>query len=369
MHVLRGLEILLLDIDRAIRIIRETEAEVDVVPNLMRGFSIDEVQAEFIAEIKLRQLNRQYLLKRTKDIEQLEHDIQELKKLADSSKRQEQYIKKQLQDISKKYGKERLTQLVATEDVEQIDAEDLIEDYNLKVFLTSEGYLKKLALTSLRSAGDLKLKDDDRIVQEIETTNKSEIIFFSNQAQVYKMWLHDIPDNKPSEFGSYTVNLLELDEGERIIAIHVPDETYSGEFLLGFQNGKVARFPVSVYETKTNRRKLVNAYYDGSPIVSVTWLADGASCDVAALSDQERMIVFESNLISLKRTRTTQGNQALASRKGSKMIALSPVDEIKGFDDPSYYRVRKLPAAGRFLKEKELAVRQLSLDDLKENSE
>lgn len=361
LHLLRALESILLDIDRAIRIIRRTEREEDVVPHLMAAFSIDEKQADYVAEIKLRHLNREYLLKRTEEIAGLEDEIRKLERILSSSARLDAYIKKQVTAYSEKFGRERLTSLVEAEKVETVEAEEMIEDYRLKIFFTREGYLKKLPLTSLRSAGELKLKENDEIIQEFEGSNKSELLFFSSKAQVYKLKAYEISDHKPSEFGDFTPNILEMDEDETIRFVYLCDEEYSGCLLLAFENGKAVKLEVKAYETVNRRKKLVNAFYGGAPLSALFPLKDENDVgDCLMISDQQRMILFEGNMIPLKKTKSSQGIQVMSLRKGFKMteMRLTSPEEAEKL---AYYRVRSLPAAGRFIKDEWMKDQQLSL--------
>lgn len=365
LHILKGLEAILLDIDKAIKIIRQTEKDSQVIPRLMQGFSIDEIQAEAVAEIKLRQLNQEYIIRRIKDIEELETEIKRISQIIGNKKKLNQEIKKQLKDVAKKYGRERLTQIVDEEKIEVAEEEDFIEDYNLKFFFTAEGYLKKLALTSLRSAGDLRLKENDRIVQDIEATNKSEVLFFTNQGEVYKMHAYDIEDSKPSELGEYTPNLLELEKDEEVIAIHVTDEEYAGYLILGFADGRCVKISVDNYYTKTNRRKLRNAFYDGSPLIGILYQAEeNSGKDIIMQNDQDRMILVGSDRIRLKATRNSQGNRIMTSRDDHLVDFMGFADQFPDKYDLDYYRVRTLPAAGRFIKEEDMAAKQMSLTEI-----
>ncbi|MGI6334121.1 MAG: DNA gyrase subunit A [Saccharofermentanales bacterium] len=359
LHLLKGLEKILLDIDKAIRIIRETEKEADVIGNLMVGFDIDVPQAEFVAEIRLRQLNRQYILQRTADIQTLTDEINDLQQTLERRERIDRLIIKQLEDVSKKYGRPRRTRLIHEADVEELSDHEMIEDYRLKIFLTEHGYLKKLPLTSLRSAGELKTKEEDRIIQELEGKNKSDLLFFSDRGLVYKLKSYEIKDHKPSEFGEYTPNLLELEEGERILFIHLTED-YSGWLLFGFANGKVARIPLEAYQTKTNRKKLVNAFSVVSPLVNMYHLEEDE--DFFLSSNTRKGLVFNSGSVPVKATRTAQGVQIMLSRKGSQVISLQRLSEA-GITEPKFYRTRTLPAVGSNIRENTLKKRQLSLDE------
>jgi len=362
LHLLEGLELILLDIDKAIRIVRETEKESDVVPNLMAGFSIDELQAEYVAEIRLRQLNRQYILQRTKDIATLKKEIEELERLMSDLELIDAHIIKELERIAATYGRDRRTGIVQSHHVAPVEAVDLIDDFNLKLFLTEHGYIKKIPLTSLRSAGELKTKEEDQIVSSQEGHNKTDVVFISDRSCVYKLKGYDIRDHKPSDLGEFTPNLLSLEEGERIIFVRMTDD-YSGHLLFGFANGKIARIPLSAYETKTNRKKLVNAYSDVSPIVSVRYLPADTDEELVAISSLRKALVFNTKNIPLKTTRSTQGVSVLAAKKGSTMTALVPLAE-SGIADPRYYRSKNLPAIGTYLKDETLVNRQVELETL-----
>lgn len=360
LHLLRGLEKILLDIDKAVRIVRETEKESEVVPNLMLGFDIDATQAEFVAEIKLRQLNRQYILQRTADISNLEKEIADLQDTLENREKIDKLIVRTLESVSKKYGRERLTGLVLEEDVDELADHQLIEDFRLRLFLTSHGYLKKIALTSLRSAGELKTKEDDQIVQEIEGKNKSDLLLFSDRGNVYKMKCFEIKDHKPSDLGEYTPNLLSLEEGERIIFIHMTED-YTGSLLYGFASGKVSKVPLVVYETKTNRRKLVNAYSQNSPLVAMYHIQEDE--DFVAMSNIRKALVFNSQAVPVKSTRSSQGVQVLLSKKGSQMVTFKRLSE-SNIADAQYYRNKHIPAVGSYIKENTLVDRQLGLDGI-----
>jgi len=358
LHLLRGLEKILLDIDKAIRIVRETEKEADVVPNLMAGFDIDAVQAEYVAEIRLRQLNRQYILQRTADIKTLLDEIADLQATLENRERIDRLIVRQLEAVAKKYGQKRLTRLVHEDDVEILTDHQMIEDFRLRLFLTEHGYLKKLALTSLRSAGELKTKEDDQIIQDLEGKNKADLLLFSDRGNVYKMKCFEIKDHKPSDLGEYTPNLLSLEEGERIVFIHLTDD-YTGYLLFGFASGKMAKVPLSAYETKTNRKKLVNAYSVNSPLVAIHHLLEDT--DLVAISSIKKVLVFNSSAVPLKPTRTTQGVQVLLSKKGSKMVSCRRLADSE-IVEPQYYRNKNLPAVGSYIRESTLSNRQLGLE-------
>ncbi len=358
LHLLQGLEKILLDIDKAVRIVRETEKEADVVPNLMQGFGIDAIQAEFVAEIRLRQLNRQYILQRTADIKTLEDEIADLQATLESRERIDKLIIRTLESVIKKYGRPRLTRMVHEDDVDELTDHQLIEDFRLRLFLTGHGYLKKIALTSLRSAGELKTKEDDQIVQELEGKNKSDLLLFSDRGNVYKLKCFEVKDHKPSDLGEYTPNLLSLEEGERIVFMHLTED-YSGQLLFGFASGKFAKVPLNAYETKTNRKKLVNAYSVVSPLAAIFHLT--ADEEFVALSSIRKALVFNSSFVPEKTTRNTQGVQVLLSKKGSTLVSCRRLSE-SGIADAQYYRNKTIPAVGSYLKEGTLVDRQQSLD-------
>lgn len=362
LHLLRGLETILLDIDKAIHIIRETEKESDVIPNLMEGFSIDALQADYIADIRLRQLNRQYILQRVADIERLVDEISELEAILSDRSRIDDTIISQLEAVIKKYGQPRISRVVDEEDVEQMTEIEMIDDFRLRLFLTEHGYLKKLALTSLRSAGELKTKDDDQIMQDLEGHNKSDVLCFSNRGNVYKIKAHDIPDHKPSDLGEYTPNLLELEQDELIVFIHITDDDYAGQLLFGFANGKVARVPLDAYQTKTNRRRLVNAYNTVSPLVAIHYLAPEAEDEFLAASQAGKVLVFDSRLVPLKATRSNQGVKVMTVRKGDSMARLVRLADSE-LADGKGYRKRKIPAVGSYIRDDDLAERQIGLEE------
>ena len=358
LHLLMGLKKILLDIDKAIAIIRGTEQEALVVPNLMEGFKIDQVQSEFIAEIKLRNLNKEYILNKVSETENLIKEIADLEDIYKSEARIKRVIQKQLKEVAKKYGQPRRTEIISEEHVEEITAEHLIEDYNLKLFLTEHNYLKKVTLVSLRSSSDHKLKDDDTIIQEIETHNKSELLLFSNQFNVYKMKIYDIPDCKASNLGEYLTNLLGLDSDEKIIYITATDD-YEGYMLFFYESGKGAKIEMSSYATKTNRKKLSNAYYDGSPIVRMMFITE--DIDLIAQSSIKKVLVFNTEGINSKTTRTSQGVQVLLSKKGSTLTYIKTLDEMP-LSDVKYYRPKNIPAIGCYLKDADKGDTQLSLE-------
>ncbi|MCX7748796.1 MAG: DNA topoisomerase (ATP-hydrolyzing) subunit A [Clostridia bacterium] len=357
LHLLLGLRKILLDIDKAIQIIRNTEQEEKVVPNLMAGFGIDQVQAEFIAEIKLRNLNKEYILNRVSEVENLQKEIEDLKGIYESDQRIKKIIIKQLNDVAKKFGQPRRTEIIHEEHIEEITHEHLIEDYNLKLFLTDHNYIKKIPLTSLRSGPEHKLKDDDFITQELETHNKADLLLFSNKFTVYKLKIYEINDCKASSLGEYLTNLLGLEEDERIIYLIATDD-YKGNILFAFENGKIAKIDLMSYATKTNRKKLANAYSDLSPLVKIMALTE--DLELVAFSSIDKVLIFNTANINPKSTRDSQGVQVLNSKKGSTMTKLKRLEEV-GFKDLDYYRTKNIPATGCYLKEEDREEKQMML--------
>ncbi len=357
LHLLVGLRKILLDIDKAVAIIRNTEHEVQVVPNLMEGFEIDKIQADFIAEIKLRNLNREYILNKVAEVDELQKEIIDLKDILGNNKRVLKIIVKQLGEVSKKYAQPRRTQIMLEKHVEVITEENMIDDYNLKLFLTEQNYLKKVSLISLRAGSEHKLKDDDKIFQEIETRNKAELLLFSNRHTVYKLRIYDIPDCKASVLGEYLTNLLQLDDGERILYM-IATEDYSGWVLFSYENGKCAKIEMKSYMTKTNRKKLANAYSDRSTLVDIKYLE--ADTEFVARSDIDKVLVFNTANISPKGTRNSQGVQVMKQKKGSRMCSVDTIEE-SGIKNHDYYRTKSIPAVGYYLKEEDVEDNQMAL--------
>jgi DNA gyrase subunit A len=358
LHLLIGLKKILMDIDKAIKIVRNTEQEEDVIPNLMAGFSIDQIQAEFIAEIKLRNLNRQYILNRISEVEELQKQIGELKDIYGSEAKIKRIIIKQLNEVAKKYGQPRKTDIIHDNLVEKISDDVLIEEYNLKLFLTQHNYLKKIPLTSLRANSEHKLKEDDSIIQEVESRNKADLLLFSNKHIVYKLKIHEVNDCKASSLGEFLTNLLEMDEDERIIYMVATDE-YKGFMLFGFENGKMAKIDLLSYATKTNRKKLANAYSDLSGLVYISHIFEDT--ELVAFSSIKKVLIFDTSNIAPKATRGSQGVQILKAKKGSAMVRLKSVDEVN-FADLDYYRTKNIPAVGCYVKEEDLENDQIQLD-------
>lgn len=348
LHLLMGLKKILLDIDKAISIIRHTEAENEVVPNLMTGFAIDQVQAEYIAEIRLRNLNREYILKNVDNIEKLTREIAELNKLLSSDRIVKTKIAKQLKDIAKKYGQDRRTQLIEAESLTQYKAEEHIEDYACTIFFTRGQYLKKVTANSLRfTTSEHKLREDDDIIVTTETSNVSELIFFSDKCNAYKLKTCDIPDCKVTQLGEYVPGILGLEKDEKIIYAVVTKD-YKGMMLFTFENGKMAKVELSNYQTKTNRKKLINAYSDKSPIVSALYLE--ADTDVVVTAENNRVMCLNTGLVPLKSTKSTQGVQVVKQPKGGVKPSNVTLAVDCGLDDIKKYTIRTIPAAAKTIK-------------------
>ena len=357
LHLLLGLRKILLDIDKAISIVRKSELDSQVIPNLMDGFEIDKIQAEFIAEIKLRNLNREYILDRVGEVDSLQKEIDDLKDICANEKRIRKIIVKQLNDVAKKYGQPRKTEIILDTHIEEITEELMIEDYNLKLFLTEQNYLKKIPLVSLRSNPEHKLKDDDIIIQEVETHNKAELLLFSNRQAVYKLRIYDVPDCKASTLGEFLTNFLKLDEGEIILYI-IATDNYSGNVLFSFENGKCAKIDIGSYATKTNRKKLANAYSDRSLLIDIRFLEE--DIDLVAYSNINKVLVFNTGNISLKTSRNSQGIQVMKEKKGSRVCSVKTIEE-SGIKNPDYYRTKSIPAVGCYFREEDAEDKQLTI--------
>ena len=357
LHLLKGLEQILLDIDRAIAIIRETELEADVVPNLMLGFGIDQIQAEYVAEIKLRNINREYILKRTAETADLERDIEELEGIVNNRRKLKGIIVDELRQIAKKYGEPRKTGIVYADEIEEFAEEDTVEDYPVTIFLSREGYFKKITAQSLRMSGEQKYKEGDALSQSFETTNRAEILLLTDRQQMYKAKLSDFGDGKASQLGDYLPAKLQMDEGENILAMILPGD-YSRHLLLVFENGKAARIELSAYETKTNRRKLVNACSDKSPVKAVLLLDEEK--DVACYASDGRVLIFNSAQLQPKTSRTTQGVNVMALKAKRVLVKAVPLKDTP-ITNTTRYRVRSLPGAGALLKPEDTVEQQMSL--------
>ena len=359
LHLLKGLERILLDIDRAIDIIRNTELESEVVPNLMMGFGIDQTQAEFVAEIKLRNINREYILKRTSETEELERDIEELESIVNNRRKLKAIIIDELKAISKKYGVPRKTGIVYASEIGEPDEDEQVEDYAVTLFLSREGYFKKITAQSLRMSGEQKYKDGDGLAVSFESTNRAELLFLTDKQQMYKARVSDFEDGKASVLGIYLPTRLKMDEGESVIAMIDPGD-YKKHLLLMFENGKAARIELSAYETKTNRRKLVGACSDKSPVKAVMLI--GEEFDVACYSSDGRAMIFNTALLQPKTSRSTQG-VAVMSLKAKRVLEKAMPLKDSDIQNTARYRVRSIPAAGALIKGEDRAEKQLSLMD------
>ena len=358
LHLVKGLEAILLDIDKAVNIVRNTEEEKDVVPNLMIGFGIDEIQAEYVAEIRLRQLNRNYIIKRIDEKEQLEKDIAELEDILKSNTKIKKVIIKELREVAKKYGQPRKSEILygitAKEDKEE---EPRIPAYPVNVFVTKEGYFKKITPQSLRMSGEHKLKQDDEIAMHIETQNNANLIVFTDKMQAYKSKLREFADTKRSAMGEYLPAKLNFDDGENMLKAIVFTE-YTGHILFCFDNGKAAKIPLAAYETKQNRRKLINAYSDKAGIVDILYLPDNR--DIAFVSSVNRALVVNTAQIPEKSTKSSIGVQVQVLKKNQTVKSVSPADSLN-LENPAKYRTKNIPARGSFLKDEDIA-QQLTLE-------
>ena len=345
LHLLKGLEKILLDIDKAIKIIRETDEENEVIPNLMIGFGIDEIQAEYVAEIKLRHLNREYILKRLKDIENLEATIKDMQDILSSKTRVRKIIIGELQDVIKKYGKERQSEIVDVTGAEAEDETEEIPDYAVNLFFTKEGYFKKITPLSLRMGGDHKLKDGDEIIQSFETTNNNDLLFFTDKCQVYKAKVNDFADSKASVLGEYIPSKLEMEEGENAIYMVVTND-YNGYMLFLFDNGKAAKVNLNSYATKTNRKKLIKAYCDKSPLNGIMYLREDKQVVIETTGG--RYLLLDTAQVSPKAMKDTQGVACVTVKKNQKISVLRDYNEGE-FVKASRYKAKNLPSAGAVL--------------------
>ena len=359
LHLLKGLKRILLDIDKAIKIIRETEAEADVVPNLMIGFGIDQVQAEYVAEIKLRNINKEYILKRVEETSALQDEIEDLEDILARPARVKKIIVTELEDVRKKYAEPRRTGIVYGHEVEEYTEETTVDDYAVSVFLSREGYFKKIAPASLRMNAEQKYKEGDALAQSFETSNAAEVMFFTDRCQVYKSRLSDFDDTKASALGDYLPARLGMDEGESVIYMVLPGD-YRGWMLFFFENGKAAKVELSAYRTTSNRRKLTGAYSDKSPLRTALCLRE--DCELAVYSTEPRVLVFSTALLGSKTTRATQGVAVLTLKKKFTLDYACPA-EATGIANLARYRARSLPAVGALLKVEDSDEKQISLMD------
>ena len=342
LHLLKGLERILLDIDKAVKIVRETDEEAEVVPNLMIGFGIDQVQAEYVAEIKLRHLNGEYILNRTKEIEDLERDVAEMEEILKSGARIKKIIVEELREVEKKYGKPRRTQPYYKGEEEEEASEEEQPDYPVHVFLSRDGYFKKITPQSLRMSGEQKLKEGDEMIEALETTNNKEMLFFTNRQQVYKTRLSAFEETKASVMGVYIPQRLEMEEGESVVYMAVTDD-YRGYMLFFFADGKLAKVDMSSYQTKTNRRKLVSAYCAKQPLVAAFYAEEDG--EYLLHSSSGRMLLVHTGAVSAKSSKDTQGVSVMTQRKGRMLTKAEPYRE-GSLLKPHRYRAKNLPAAG-----------------------
>ena len=359
LHLLKGLERILLDIDKAIRIIRETELESEVVPNLMIGFGIDEIQANYVAEIKLRNINKEYILKQTRAISDLEREIADLQDTLGSSRKLKNVIIKELQEVSKKFGQPRKTEIIyQTEEVVEEEEEEQIPDYPVTVFISKEGYFKKITQQSLRMSGEQKFKEGDSLAFSAETSNRDELLVFTDKFQCYKARLSDFADGKASQLGDYLPQKLGFEAGETVKQVLLADG-YKGFVLFFFENGKVSKVPLSAYETKTNRKKLTGAFSDKSPVKVILGMA--SDDQIAMYASDGRCLIFSTAQLMPKTTRNTQG-VAVMSLKKKAVVERAVILDHSGIANQSRYRTKTIPAAGALLKEEDSSEKQTTFD-------
>ena len=360
LHLLKGLKRILLDIDKAIKIIRETEEESEVIPNLMIGFGIDQIQAEYVAEIKLRNINKEYILKRVNETAALQDEIADLEDTLNDPRRVKKILADELCAVAKKYGEPRRTTIVYGDDLPVYQEETEVEEYPVHVFLSREGYLKKITPASLRMSSEQKYKEGDGPSQSFETTSAAEIMFFTDKCQVYKTRLSEFDDSKASVLGDYLPAKLGMDAGESVVWAVLPGADYAGTLLFFFENGKVARVELKAYQTTSNRRKLTGAYSDKSPLVKILRL--DAEQELAVYSTEPRCLLFQTALLSPKTTRTTQGVAVMTLKPKYHLCDVRPVEETP-ISNHSRYRVRAIPAAGALLRQEDTEERQMGLLD------
>ncbi len=356
LHLLQGLQVILLDIDKAIRIVRETEEEAEVVPNLMIGFGIDQIQAEYVAEIKLRHLNREYILKRTQEVEELEKSIAQLEGILGSKAKVKGIIVKELEEVAQKYGQPRRSMILYADEVEEVTLTEEVPEYPVHLFFTKEGYFKKITPQSLRMSGEQKLKEGDQVAQQVEDQNSAELLFFSDRCQVYKGKAADFGDTKASVLGEYIPARLQMEENEKALYMAVTHE-YEGYMLFFFENGKVAKVEMSAYQTKQNRKKLVNAYSDKSPLAGALYVKE--DCQVLMTASSGRMLLFHTGVIQPKTTKNTQGVQAMNLKKGQRVIRAQVYQEGM-LKNPARY-TKSLPALGAMPDAAETAGEQMHM--------
>ncbi len=360
LHLLKGLKRILLDIDKAIHIIRETEEEAEVIPNLMIGFGIDQIQAEYVAEIKLRNINKEYILKRVNETAALQDEIADLEDTLNDPRRVKKILIQELTAAAQKYGEPRHTSIIYGHEVVEYKEEEEVADYPVHVFLSREGYFKKITPQSLRMSGEQKYKEGDGPAQSFETTNSAEIMFFTDKCQVYKTRLSDFDDSKASVLGDYLPAKLSMDTGENVVFAVLPGPDYAGALLFFFENGKVARVDLTAYKTTSNRRKLTGAYSDKSPLRRI--LRIDQDREVAVYSTEPRCLIFHTALLAPKTTRTTQGVAVMNLKPKYRLDTAVYLDETP-IANQSRYRVRAVPAAGALLRQEDTEERQIGLLD------
>ena len=359
LHLLKGLKRILLDIDKAIRIIRETEEEAEVIPNLMIGFGIDQIQAEYVAEIKLRNINKEYILKRTRETDALRDEIDDLEDLLNSPKRVKKVIVEELNAAAKKYGETRRTSIVYPHEITSYTPEEeQKEEYPVTVFLSREGYFKKITPASLRMNSEQKFKEGDVLRQSFETTSNAEAMFFTDHCQVYKTRLGEFDDAKASVLGDYLPTKLKMDAGENVIFMVLPGADYAGSLLFFYENGKAARIEMKAYQTASNRRKLTGAYSDKSPLACIRRLDE--DCELAVYSNEPRCLIFHTALLAPKTTRSAQ-RVAVMTLKPKYHLETVLLSEETSITNRTRYRVRAIPAAGALVKEEDSEDQQISL--------
>ena len=358
LHLLKGLQRILLDIDKAIRIIRETEEEAEVIPNLMIGFGIDQVQAEYVAEIKLRNINKEYILKRTKETDALRDEIDDLEDTLNDPRRVKKILVDELTAAARKYGEPRKTEILYEHQQLELPEEEPEAEYPVRLFLSREGYLKKITPQSLRMSGEQKYKEGDGLRQSFETTSNAELMLFTDRYQVYKVRLGEFEDSKASVLGDYLPAKLKMDEGESVIYALLPGD-YAGSLLFLYENGKAARIELTAYQTASNRRKLTGAYSDKAPLAAILRLTEDG--EVAVCSDEPRCLILHTALLAPKTTRTSQGVAVMTLKKNRRLTEAKFLAET-AIQNPARYRVRSLPAAGALLKGEDNGEKQLTLE-------
>ena len=358
LHLLKGLKRILLDIDKAIRIIRETEEEAEVIPNLMIGFGIDQVQAEYVAEIKLRNINKEYILKRTKETDALRDEIDDLEDTLNDPRRVKKILVDELTAAAKKYGEPRKTEILYEHQQLELPEEEPAAEYPVYLFLSREGYLKKITPQSLRMSGEQKYKEGDGLRQSFETTSNAELMLFTDRCQVYKVRLGEFEDSKASVLGDYLPAKLKMEDGESVIYALLPGD-YSGSLLFLYENGKAARIELAAYQTASNRRKLTGAYSDKAPLAAILRLTEDG--EVAVYSDEPRCLILHTALLAPKTTRSSQGVAVMTLKKNRRLTEAKFLAET-AIQNPARYRVRSLPAAGALLKGEDNGEKQLTLE-------